>query len=99
MRIQVESAEDDEDTPPGFVLIGIDGKRMLSGVTLETMPQAIRKLGLLPDQEFTIQVEDDEDTTNRMERLLAKAGVGVALVGSQTTEDIDARIREFRGEE
>jgi len=37
--------------------------------------------------------------TSRMARLLAKAGVGVTIVGSQTTEEIDARIREFRGDE
>lgn len=36
---------------------------------------------------------------NRMERLLAKAGAGVALVGPQTTEEIDQRICEFRGDE
>lgn len=40
-----------------------------------------------------------EGVKNRMERLLAKAGAGVALVGPQTTEDIDRRIREFRGDE
>lgn len=37
------------------------------------------------------------DVRNRMERLLAKAGVGIALLGAQTTESIDQRIREFRG--
>ena len=40
-----------------------------------------------------------EGVKSRMERLLAKAGAGVALVGPQTTEDIDRRIREFRGDE
>lgn len=39
------------------------------------------------------------DVKGRMERLLAKAGAGVALVGEQTTESIDQRIREFRGDE
>lgn len=37
------------------------------------------------------------DAKSCMERLLAKAGVGIALVGAQTTESIDQRIREFRG--
>lgn len=99
LRIQVEYIDDDEDTPPGFVLIESHGKRILSGVTMDTMPQAIRKLALRAGQKFSIRVEDDEDTTSRMERLLAKAGAGVALVGPQKTEDIDTRIREFRGEE
>jgi hypothetical protein len=43
--------------------------------------------------------EPGEGVKSRMERLLAKAGAGVALVGPQTTEDIDRRIREFRGDE
>jgi hypothetical protein len=43
--------------------------------------------------------ESGEGVKSRMERLLAKAGAGVALVGPQTTEDIDRRIREFRGDE
>jgi hypothetical protein len=43
--------------------------------------------------------EPGEGAKNRMERRLAKAGAGVALVGQQTTEDIDRRIREFRGDE
>lgn len=43
--------------------------------------------------------EPGEGVRSRMERLLAKAGAGVALVGPQTTEDIDRRIREFRGDE
>lgn len=36
---------------------------------------------------------------SRLERLLALAGVGERLAGPQTAEEIDARIREFRGDE
>jgi hypothetical protein len=46
--------------------------------------------------------EPDKVTKSRKEsldRLLSKAGIGIALIGSQTTEDIDRRIREFRGDE
>lgn len=43
--------------------------------------------------------EPGGNVQNRMERLLAKAGAGVPLVGEQTTESIDQRIREFRGDE
>ena len=32
-------------------------------------------------------------------RLRAMAGAGARLVGAQTMEEIDARIREFRGDE
>jgi len=113
VTLRVEYADEDDDTPADFVYIECGSKRTLSGVTLETMPQAIRKLGIQPDQEFSILVEDDEDAPrvessetgedgggkSRMDRLLAKAGVGETLVGPQTTEEIDARIRKFRGDE
>lgn len=35
----------------------------------------------------------------RLDRLLAMEGVGAKLYGPRTTEDIDAQIREFRGDE
>lgn len=63
LRIQVESIDDDEDTPPGFVLIESDGKRMLSGVTLEILPQALKKLGIGPDETFSIIVRRDVDSS------------------------------------
>lgn len=90
--------------PPGFVLIESGGKRTLSGVTLETMPQAIRKLGLLPDQEFSIIAEsaesdDGNGKKNRLEKLRALKGFGAKRYGPRTVEDIDAQVREFRGDE
>ena len=36
---------------------------------------------------------------SRLEKLLALAGAGVRLGGPQTAEEIDGRIREFRGDE
>lgn len=67
LRIQVEYVDDDEDTPPGFVLIESDGKRMLSGVTLEILPQALKKLGIGPDETFSIIVRRDADSSGGTE--------------------------------
>jgi len=35
----------------------------------------------------------------RLVRLMSMAGIGVKLVGPQSAEEIDARIRHFRGDE
>jgi hypothetical protein len=67
LRIQVEYIDDDEDTPPGFVLIESDGKRMLSGVTLEILPQALKKLGIGADETFSIIVRRDADSSDSTE--------------------------------
>jgi len=110
VRVDIEYVEDDGDTPSGFVLVETAGKRVLHGVTLETMPQAIRKLGIRPDQTFSIIVEREEnapeaDTAkgdeegSRLGKLRALKGAGSRLHGERTMEDIDAQIREFRGDE
>lgn len=101
VRVQVEYIEEDGDMPPGFVLIESGDKRTLSGVTLETMPQAMRKLGIGPDETFSIIVRSEagaEMRKSRMDRLLAMKGAGARLHGARSVEEIDAEIREFRGE-
>ncbi|AVM73375.1 hypothetical protein [Magnetospirillum gryphiswaldense] len=67
IRIQVEYIDDDEDTPPGFVLIESNGKRMLSGVTLETLQQSLKKLGIGPDEAFSVIVRRDADSSGSAE--------------------------------
>ena len=67
LRIQVEYMDDDEETPPAFVLIEIDGERRLSGVTLETLPQALKKLGIGSDETFSIIVRRDADSSDSTE--------------------------------
>ena len=46
-------------------------------------------------------VTEEQKTIRRqgMDRLLAMAGAGRAHVGEQPAEDIEKRIREFRGDE
>ena len=39
------------------------------------------------------------DLQARMAQFLEKAGVGVELAGRQTAEEVNQRIREFRGDE
>jgi len=46
-----------------------------------------------------ITQEQGGKAKSRIAALREIAGVGVRLVGPQTTEEIDARIREFRGDE
>ena len=48
-------------------LIESDGKRMLSGVTLEILPQALKKLGIGPDETFSIIVRRDADSSGGTE--------------------------------
>lgn len=43
--------------------------------------------------------EQTGQTKSRMARLLEMQGVGSRLYGERTQEDIDAQIREFRGDE
>lgn len=40
-----------------------------------------------------------EDNKDRLARLLAYKGAGVGPDGGRTMEDIDAQVREFRGDE
>ncbi|SEH31197.1 hypothetical protein [Magnetospirillum fulvum] len=44
-------------------------------------------------------IEPGEGVKSRMARLLELKGVGARLYGERTQEDIDAGIREFRGDE
>jgi predicted transcriptional regulator len=46
-----------------------------------------------------IREQGAETKKSRLERLLALAGAGERLGGPRTAEDIDAQIREFRGDE
>ena len=61
VTLQVRYLDQEEVIPSGFIYIEGGSNRMLSGVTLETMPQAIARLGLGPDDKFTVIIEDDTD--------------------------------------
>lgn len=85
--------------------------RVTIETTVENIPEAMLEAGFRPGQQVRIQVEYiDVDTPeaapengtrkgNRLEKLLALKGAGARLHGPRSAEEIDAEIREFRGDE
>lgn len=63
VRINVEYVDEAESSPFGFALIERDGERMLSGVTLETLPHALKMLGIGPEETFSLIVCRDADSS------------------------------------
>jgi 5-carboxymethyl-2-hydroxymuconate isomerase len=72
---------------------GAEMSREISGVTLETLPSAVRKIGLRRDQKFTLVVEDEEDERrnayNRMQEIAAAVTARAQADGIITDEDVE----------
>jgi len=71
------------------------GTRMsqeINGVTLRTLPDAVRQFNLRPDQKFTIVIETDEERKvrilRRMDELATKATALARADGIVTEEDV-----------
>lgn len=64
----------------------------ISGVTLRTLPDAIRQFNLRPDQKFTIVIETDVERKarilGRMSELAEKATALAQADGIATEEDV-----------
>lgn len=77
-------------------------ERVVTGVTLDTLPQAVRRAGLKPGQRFTITVED-EDAGSRAEAIAAMQDiarrVGARVAADNLTEDDVMRLLETEDEE
>jgi len=67
--------------------------REISGVTLRTLPDAVRQANLQPDQKFTIVIETDEErktrVLRRMGELADKATAIAQADGIVTDEDVE----------
>lgn len=84
-----------------FSVVVVDNtqpRRRLADIAARMRATAAAR-GLPPEDNDQPAASPTPDVKGRMERLLAKAGAGVALVGEQSTDSIDQRIREFRGDE
>lgn len=80
-------------------------------VTRETFPDVVRMHNLKPGQRFTIIIEEasqaeqeaavaKEKTGGTVSaRFQALAGVGAMIAGPRTMAEIDADVREIRGDE
>lgn len=77
-------------------------ERVVTGVTLDTLPQAVRRAGLKPGQRFTITIED-EGTGSRAEAIAAmqeiSRRVGARVAADNLTEDDVMRMLEEEDEE
>ena len=64
----------------------------ISGVTLRTLPDAVRQFNLRPDQKFTIVIETDAERKTRilarMDGLAEKATALAQADGIVTEEDV-----------
>lgn len=64
----------------------------INGVTLRTLPDAVRQFNLRPDQKFTIVIETDEERKvrilRRMDELATKATALARADGIVTEEDV-----------
>lgn len=65
-------------------------RRSRSYLVEETLKQFLPRI---------VQKETRPSPEERIRRLKELEGIGYRLVGPQTIEEIDARIREFRGDE
>jgi hypothetical protein len=67
--------------------------RVVTGVTLKTLPEAVRKAGLRHDQEFSIVIEDRDErrarSLLRMRELSAKATALAQKDGIVSDEDVE----------
>lgn len=65
----------------------------ISGVTLRTLPDAVRQFKLRPDQKFTIVIETDEERKarllRRMDELSTKATALAQADGIVSEEDVE----------
>jgi hypothetical protein len=72
---------------------GTEMSREISGVTLETLPMAVRKIGLRRGQSFKITIEEDEDdrekALRRIQELSAAATARAQADGIVTDEDVE----------
>ncbi len=72
---------------------GAEMSREISGVTLRTLPDAVRKAHLRPDEEFTILIESKEERRARalksIRELSAKATALAQADGIITDEDVE----------
>ncbi len=53
----------------------------------------------IPELQNELGVAGESGREERLARLMAMAGIGEKIVGPQTAEDIEARIRFFRGDD
>jgi len=53
----------------------------------------------IPKHQNELVATIEPNKEERLARLMSMAGIGVKLVGPQSAEEIDARIRHFRGDE
>lgn len=67
--------------------------REISGVTLRTLPEAVRQANLLPDQKFTIVIETETErkarALRRMDELATKATAIARVDGIITDKDVE----------
>lgn len=72
---------------------GTEMSRELEGVTIETFPLAVRKMGLRRGQTFKIIVEEDEDNRARaireIQEISAAATARAQADGIVTDQDVD----------
>ena len=74
-------------------------------VSMEYADTEDTRKAVAPEVQVYVQVKPAMGTTTgpkrseAMAKLLAMKGIGRTLVGEQRHEDIEARIREFRGDE
>jgi hypothetical protein len=70
-----------------------DMGRMVTGVTLETLPNAVHESGLRPGQKFTLIIEDGENSREqalrRIEELSARATARAQADGIVSDEDVE----------
>ncbi|MBB6255298.1 hypothetical protein [Nitrospirillum iridis] len=76
-------------------------ERIVTGVTLQTLPEAVRRAGLKPGQRFTITVEDEPvDRAAAVSALRAiSERVGARVEAAGLSEDDVMRLLEDEDDE